>query len=217
MKESIFFYFLLSHLVGDYVLQNSFIARYKNSRIKVLILHISLIFLSMLIILLPSSLNLFNFSIITLLTFIHLLIDTLKFKNRNKKSFNSHTYYILDQVMHFSSLIFVSLFYKIGTIYFPIQYTKIAAIGLFNAYFISLLFYMIDGFSKPYKRDYLGYVFRFSLPFIKYYNDVWFLIISIFFVLASILIFLKNEEINAKSELGPLSLSIIITYLTIWR
>ncbi|MBM7559160.1 DUF3307 domain-containing protein [Marinitoga litoralis] len=217
MNEEVFYYFLLTHLIGDYVFQTSYIAKYKNSKVKVLMLHIFIIFLSMFLLLIPSSLSIYNLNLILLLTFIHLLIDTIKFKNRTKKAFNSHTYYILDQVMHFSSLILISLMYKPENMFISFEYTKLFAIGLLNAYFISLLFYMIDGFSKPYKRDYLGYVFRFSLPFIKYYSDILFLIFSFVFVFISIVIFYKKEEFNSKSELGPLSLSIIITYLTIWR
>ncbi|SHE51593.1 Protein of unknown function [Marinitoga hydrogenitolerans DSM 16785] len=217
MIENIFFTFLLSHLVGDYVFQTSYIAKYKNSKVPVLLLHIFIIFISMFILLLPSSLNLKNLSIILFLTLIHFSIDSLKFKNRAKKSFNSHTYYILDQVMHFSSLMLVSLFYNPQNLFISLQYTKIISIALFNAYFISLLFYMIDGFKKPYKRDYLGYIFRMALPFIKYYNNILFLIFSFIFIMFSILLMIKKEEINTRSELGPLSLSIIITYLTIWR
>ncbi|WP_368359312.1 DUF3307 domain-containing protein [Marinitoga lauensis] len=76
---------MLSHLIGDYVFQTSYIARYKNSKVGVLILHISIIFISMFLLFLPSILNLYNLFIIILLTFIHLSIDTLKFKNRAKK------------------------------------------------------------------------------------------------------------------------------------
>ncbi len=76
--------------------------------------------------------------------------------------------------MHFSSLILASMLYKPQNFFILPEYTKIITLGLFNAYFISLLFYMIDGFSKPYKRDYLGYLFRFSLPFIKYYSNILF-------------------------------------------
>ncbi|KAF2955045.1 DUF3307 domain-containing protein [Marinitoga sp. 38H-ov] len=216
MNENIFYYFLFAHLIGDYVFQTSYIAKYKNSKINVLVLHISIIFISMFLLLLPSSLRLINFLLIISLTLIHFLIDILKYKNRTNKSFNSHTYYILDQVMHFSSLILISLLYKPKNMLISFEYTKLFAIGLFNAYFISLLFYMIDGFSKPYKRDYLGYFFRFSLPFIKFYSDILFLIFSFLFVLISIFIFFKKEDFNSRSELGPLSLSIIITYLTIW-
>ncbi|KLO25164.1 MULTISPECIES: DUF3307 domain-containing protein [unclassified Marinitoga] len=217
MIENIFFYFLLSHLIGDYVFQTSYIARYKNSKVKVLILHIFIIFISMFILFLPSSLNLYNFIILLFLTGIHLSIDTLKFKNRAKKAFNSHTYYILDQVMHFSSLILVSIMYNQNEFLLKPEFTKILSIGLFNAYFISLLFYMIDNSSMPYKRDYLGYIFRITLPFIKYYSNILFLILSFLFVMFSILILFKKNEITTRSELGPLSLSIIITYLTIWR
>ncbi|GAB6189852.1 hypothetical protein JCM30566_15940 [Marinitoga arctica] len=217
MLKNIFFYFLLSHLIGDYVFQTSFIAKYKNSKVSVLILHISIIFISMFLLFLPSDLSLYNLFIILLLTLLHLLIDTLKFKNRAKKAFNSHTYYILDQVMHFSSLILASILYKTQYFFISPEYVKVFVIALFNAYFISLLFYMIDGFLKPYKRDYLGYLFRFSLPFIKYYSNILFLIFSFLFILFSILIMIKKEEINVKSELGPLAFSIIITYLTIWR
>lgn len=217
MIENIFFYFLLSHLIGDYVFQTSYIAQYKNSKVSILILHVSIIFISMFLLFLPSALNPYNLFIIILLTFIHLSIDTLKFKNRTKKAFNSHTYYVLDQVMHFSSLILASILYKPQNFFISPEYSKLIALGLFNAYFISLLLYMIDGFSKPYKRDYLGYLFRFSLPFIKYYNNILFLIFSFLFILSSILIIIKKEDIHTKSELGPLAYSIIITYLTIWR
>ncbi|AEX84525.1 hypothetical protein XO10_00335 [Marinitoga sp. 1135] len=217
MNKEIFFYFLLTHLVGDYVFQNGYIAKYKNSKLKVLILHVCIIFLSMIILMYPSSLKINNLIVIITLTIIHFAIDTIKFKNRTKKVFNTHTYYIIDQVMHFSSLLMASFFYETDHFLISQQYVKLIAVGLFNAYFVSLLFYMIDGFSKPYTRDYLGYFFRFSLPFIKYYGDMYFLIASIIFITFSIVIFLRNNTENIKSESGPLALSIIITYLSIWR
>ncbi|MGM0641921.1 MAG: DUF3307 domain-containing protein [Thermotogota bacterium] len=216
MIEKIFFYFFLSHLIGDYVFQTSYIARYKVSKIPILFLHSFIIFLSMLVVLLPSSLDLYNLFLLVILTIIHLFIDTLKFKNRKKEMFNTDTYYVIDQVMHLSSLMIVSLFYNNTDFFIDFNYAKLIAIGLFNAYFIGLFFYVFSKPTKPYKRDYLGYIFRFSLPFIKFYSNSMFLIISIVFIIFSL--FLVNKEKKmVRSELGPLALSIIVTYLSIWR
>ncbi len=216
MIEKIFFYFFLSHLVGDYVFQTSYIAKYKVSKIPVLFLHVFIIFISMFLILLPSSLEPFNILLLILLTIIHLFIDTLKFKNRKKEIFNTHNYYVIDQVMHLSSLMFISLFYNNTEFLINFDYAKLIAMGLFNAYFIGLFFYVFSKPKKPYKRDYLGYIFRFSLPFIKFYSNSIFLITSIVFIIISLTLVNKEKE-NLKSELGPLALSIIITYLSIWR
>jgi len=216
MAEKIFFYFLLSHLIGDYVFQTGYIARYKVSKLSVLFLHSLIIFFSMFVVFLPSSLEIYNLFILMLLTVIHLFIDILKFKNRTKELFNSHTYYILDQVMHFSSLMFASFLYTQTDFFIEFEFAKIIAIGLFNAYFISLFFYIYNGSKSAYKRDYIGYILRFSLPLIKYYSNILFFVFSLIFILFSL--YIQNKKIkNIKSELGPLTLSIIITYLSVWR
>ncbi|SDC75233.1 DUF3307 domain-containing protein [Geotoga petraea] len=216
MINNIFFLFLLSHLIGDYVFQTSYIAKYKVSKLSVLLLHIFIIFISMFLLFLPSSLNLYNLLLLVILTFVHLLIDILKYKNRDKKMFNTSEYYVLDQFMHFSSLMIVSLIYNQTEFFINFDLAKVISLGLFNAYFIGLLFYMFKGSKKAYKRDYLGYLLRFSLPIIKYYSNTFFLIFSLIFVLTTIYLAKKNEE-SIKIELGPLAMSVIITYLSIWR
>jgi hypothetical protein len=110
----------------------------------------------------------------------------------------------------------ISFVYGNVEIFINFDLAKVISLGLFNAYFIGLLFYMFKGSKKAYKRDYLGYLFRFSLPIIKYYSNTFFLIFSLIFVLTTIYLAKKNEE-SIKIELGPLAMSVIITYLSIWR
>ena len=216
MVNNLFFLFLLSHLIGDYVFQNGYIAKYKVSKLSVLLLHVFIIFIVMFLLFLPSSMNLYNLLLLVILTFIHLLIDTLKYKNRDKKLFNTSEYYVLDQFMHFSSLMLMALLYGNSDIFINFDLAKIVSIGLFNAYFIGLLFYIFKGPKKAYKRDYIGYIFRFSLPLIKYYSNILFFVFSLVFVLITVYLSNKDDE-TTSSELGPLTMRIIITYLSIWR
>jgi hypothetical protein len=216
MVNNLFFVFLLSHLIGDYVFQNGYIAKYKVSKISVLLLHVFIIFLVMFLLFIPSSLNLYNLLLLIILTFIHLLIDTLKYKNRDKELFNTCEYYVLDQFLHISSLMLISFVYGNVEIFINFDFAKVFSIGLFNAYFLSFLFYMFKEQNNIYKRDYLGYLFRFSLPVIKYYSDFLFFIFSMIFVLMTFYLLRKDSE-TVKSELGPLTMSVIITYLSIWR
>ncbi|MFN6991946.1 MAG: DUF3307 domain-containing protein, partial [Fervidobacterium sp.] len=110
--KQFFPYFFLGHLIGDYVLQNSYIAAKKGKDLKVLIFHIFLVFISQLLVIVGKGFTMEHFiSVflsIMLLSFIHFLIDMLKFLC--KKSFcRTWYYYLFDQLLHVLSLTVVIL------------------------------------------------------------------------------------------------------------
>ncbi|BBE31383.1 hypothetical protein OSSY52_15240 [Tepiditoga spiralis] len=200
-----FFYFLLSHFIGDYFLQTNFIARYKNSKISVLLLHVSLIYLSMLIIIFPK--NITNHILILSLTGIHLLIDTFKFKYKNKKFFKGSHYYLFDQILHLTSLMIISYFFKPQSFFFPQKYALIISLGLFNAYFIGILSSFIFNDITKYTKDKLGYILRFSIPFM----------LNPFLILSSVpvysYIYYKHYKKSTNKSLEEVLFSLYWSYL----
>lgn len=107
----IFPYLFLGHLFGDYVLQTGYIAAKKSKDIKVLGIHIGLLFLSQLVFVFGEGFGIKHFLAIAMLSGIHFLIDLIKF--HCKTAFcNSWKYYLIDQLFHLLSLLSVAPFFR---------------------------------------------------------------------------------------------------------
>lgn len=188
------FQLFLGHLIGDYVLQTNFIAKYKNQKISVLMIHILIIFLSTSLIILPKTLK--SFLALILLSVIHFFIDIIKFKMNKNHFFQTTFYYILDQLMHFSSLIIISYFIENNGFLLDNRISLILSLAVFNSFFIGILSSFVYGSIKTYKRDITGYILRGCIPLISFPGPVY-LIISLP-VFSVINYFFNKKEQNEK-------------------
>ncbi len=183
-------YLIFGHLIGDYVLQNSYIARYKNSRRFVLLVHVLLVMLSHEIVLIGSVFKFqYLVGIFTLGT-IHLIIDTVKFRFKQSKFFGGWLYYVLDQFLHLISMIIVLPFFNGVKPFISITIASVSTLAIFNAYFVGILAHFMYG-NGIYKRDYFGYLLRSLFPVFYVFNFKFFLIYSIIYL---VYILAKRKE-----------------------
>lgn len=117
-----FYYLLLAHLLADYPLQPTWMVTQKNRR-GVVILHASIhLLLGLIIIWLFSSASVKTiWPYLLFLAVVHLLIDLSKIKLSRIRPDWVKVPYLLDQLMHILSIIFISLFIqtRYGFIAFP--------------------------------------------------------------------------------------------------
>ncbi len=206
---TVFFYFFLSHMLGDYVFQTSFIARNKNKNIYVLILHILIIYACMYIVILPKGLT--NNCLLILLSVMHFFIDIVKFKFGKNDFFKGADYYLFDQFIHLLTLLIVSYFFVGQEMYLSYDLVLKSSVGLFNAFTIGILSGYIFNDMTKYKKDYFGYLIRFSIPFLP---NLWFLLLSVPVYVYFILRFMDTQKSKQNHEkLFSLSLSYIITII----
>ncbi len=187
----IFPYLFLGHLFGDYVLQTGYIAAKKSKDIKVLGIHIGLLFLSQLVFVFGEGFGIKHFLAIAMLSGIHFLIDLIKF--HCKTAFcNSWKYYLIDQLFHLLSLLSVAPFFDKVVPFLPRTVVTVGAIMIFNAYLIGILSHLIAR-NGTYKRDYIGYFMRMVAP-ITYFISVWSFLI--YALLCGFLIYKKRSMFN---------------------
>ncbi|ABR30203.1 hypothetical protein SU69_01735 [Thermosipho melanesiensis] len=158
-----FIHLFLGHLFGDYVFQTKWIATKKQKEIKVLLVHILIIFLSQVFFYLGRGFNLKILFCLLILSTVHFFIDLIKFINNEKTFFKSHTYYLIDQLLHFISLFIVTTFIPPNSFFFPKKLSVILISAVFNAYFLGIYSFFLKN-NKIYQRDLLGYIIRGSFP-----------------------------------------------------
>ncbi len=174
-------YLIFGHLIGDYVLQNSYIASYKNSRRFVLLIHILLVILSHEIVLIGNVFKIqYLVGIFTVGT-LHLLIDTLKFRFKQTKFFGTWIYYVLDQLFHLLSMLIVLPFFNGINPFIDIKVASVGTLAIFNAYFVGILVHFMYG-NGIYKRDYFGYLLRATFPILYIFSVKFFLFYSLFYL-----------------------------------
>jgi hypothetical protein len=115
MKVSIFLYFIILHILGDYYLQNEKLATDKKEEYKIIVIHALIYFIQAVL----ASIFLWNINVIYYIgffSFMHFLIDSLKyaitpillnaFKEKNKIDLNTieARLYVVDQLLHISSI-----------------------------------------------------------------------------------------------------------------
>ncbi|MCX7653658.1 MAG: DUF3307 domain-containing protein [Fervidobacterium sp.] len=166
-------YFFFGHLVGDYVLQNSYIAAKKGKDIRVLLLHTVLVFTAQLLVIVGKGFGLQEFIVVLLMSLLHFGIDYLKFLCKTEFC-KTWYYYVFDQLLHLTTLFLATQFVNVQ----PFLSRTIAVIfstSIFNGYFLSILVHFIFS-NGVYKRDYMGYILRMLAPFIYILNIYFFVI-----------------------------------------
>ncbi|WP_448375233.1 DUF3307 domain-containing protein [Fervidobacterium sp.] len=202
---NIFPYLFLGHLFGDYVLQTNYIAAKKSKNMKVLFLHIFLVFLSQLFFLIGKNFGVFSIFIIFALSFVHLSIDLLKFYCK-KRFCMTWYYYLIDQSMHITSLLLTGLFLKPLQPIFPRTLVVILSVMIFNGYFVSILSHLITSNGK-YTRDYIGYGLRMIAP-VLYYFSRYSLIVYAFFCI--FVLFKQPTKFNVLNYIFTIISTIIL-------
>ena len=212
---NIFFSLYLAHLIGDYVLQTSYIAKNKNSSIKVLSFHVFIIYISLVSIIIPD--NLTNHLLLIFLAIIHFFIDYLKFKNKDILFFNSSVYYLLDQLSHLSTIVLVSYFFVPQRIIISEKWTVILSLAIFNSFFIGILVSFLFKTIKTYKRDFIGYIIRFSIPLL--YNPIIIVFSIPVYSLIIYIVYKKKGMENFYEKLFALYFSYLFSILILmaWR
>jgi hypothetical protein len=152
-----------------------------------------------------NNFGLVQFGLVLLLSVIHLSIDLLKFYCKKRFCITWY-YYIIDQAMHISSLIFIGLF--IGSLQpiLPRTLSVILSVMIFNGYFVGILSHLITSNSR-YTRDYIGYALRMAAP-ILYYKAPY-----LMFVYAAMLIavlFKKKTAFNILNYIFTVFSTIIL-------
>lgn len=197
----LFPYFFLGHLIGDYVLQNSYIAARKGKDLKVLIFHIFLVFMSQLLVIVGKGFTMEHFISVFLsivfLSLIHFFIDMLKYLC--KKSFcRTWYYYLFDQLLHVLSLIVIILLMtNLGEyqLLIPRTLAVLLSVSVFNGYFLGILTHFIIS-SGAYKRDYIGYALRMISPFFYIINIYAYMIYALFCLAVLIYRYSKSNLLN---------------------
>jgi hypothetical protein len=185
----IFPYFFLGHLFGDYVIQTNYIAAYKGKSLKVLTLHILLVFCSQTIFLLGKGFALKELLVVIALSLTHFSIDLVKFLC--KKTFcKKWYYYLFDQFLHIITLVIASTYFSNVQPFLNRTLAVVLAVSIFNGYFLSILVHFLIS-NGIYKRDYLGYFLRMSAP-VFYIANIYLFIIYVLFCL--LLIVQKSKE-----------------------
>ncbi|MGB4262956.1 MAG: DUF3307 domain-containing protein [Fervidobacterium sp.] len=200
----IFPYFFLGHLVGDYILQNSYIAARKSKDLKVLLLHVFLIFASQLVFSLGKGFGLVQLLFVVLLSVLHFLIDFGKYKCKNGFC-STWWYYLIDQCLHLLSFLFVMVPFSDVDFFLNRNLVVVLCVMIFNAYFISFLVHFITS-NGVYKRDYLGYLFRMVAPVLYYFSPI-------VFIVYEVLIFLPVWKAIKHSKSKSITLSVTLNYV----
>src|SRR6056297_760808 len=161
----------LGHLLGDFVLQNSKIARGKSEHFSWLFLHSMIIWICSACLIIPAW-TLHNLLIISGLAGIHFGIDMIKLCFQKKSFSKTFGYFILDQVLHVLSILFISPFLSVAPSYLPQSVAFLAITALMNTYFLDIFLYVFRSKRKPmvYSRDWMGYAFRGPSFFIWVWN-----------------------------------------------
>ncbi len=176
--KHLFPYLFLGHLVGDYVLQNSYIAMKKNKDIRVLLLHTAIVFLSQLFFISGKDLTLKSFGAILMLSVVHFFIDTGKFLCK-KRFCQTWYYYLIDQSFHVVTLLITAIYLgKTAQPFFNRFFVVLLSVALFNGYFLSILVHFITS-KGIYKRDYMGYLMRMVAPIFYILNIYAFVIYAL--------------------------------------
>jgi len=200
----IFPYFFVGHLVGDYVLQNGYIAARKSKDLRVLLLHISLVFISQLAFLIGWGFGVIQFFCVLLLAVFHFLIDFGKYKC--KRSFcNTWWYYLLDQCFHILSFFVVMVPFSSINFFLNHDLVAVLSVMVFNGYFVSIFVHFITS-DGIYKRDYLGYLFRMVSPVLYYVST------TVFFVYAIVMLFFVWRVVKHSKSKSIIS-SVVINYI----
>lgn len=174
-----FAYFLVGHLIGDFFLQNNYIAKYKNTNRLVLIVHVCLVFISTAILFYPFLNHRSVFIALLINAVVHLFADYLKVeaeKEANaKKESQPLLYFWTDQIGH---IVFFTLLVRmmpsglspglLQNVWWLEYYLKAdllfyVAGFLFFSYMadIIMLIQRIDsGDFSPYNRDYYNMMRR---------------------------------------------------------
>lgn len=189
-----FIHLFLGHLVGDYVLQNKFIASYKQKKLKVLLMHIILIFFSQVSFFSGKDFNINSIYIISFVTLVHFFIDFFKYKNNNKQFFKSPKYYLIDQLMHIFTLFLASIFSTQTFFYIPDKLAVILISAIFNAYFLGIYTFILKNNVSEYKRDIVGYIVRGLCPVFYIFGPI---VYSVYTLLTGFfsLYFLKSYQV----------------------
>ena len=102
-----FNYLLLGHLLGDFILQTSRIARNKTVNSKWNLLHAVIVTISMLFFAVPFGLK--TISLVIMSGTAHYFIDSWKSKVLNKSPLHAIIYFIGDQIIHISIIYLISI------------------------------------------------------------------------------------------------------------
>lgn len=186
-------YFFLGHLIGDYVLQNGYIAAKKGKDLRVLGLHIFLVHVSQLFVLFGKHFGFREFIVVSSLGVVHFGIDYLKFLCKDKFC-RTWYYYIIDQMMHMATLLLSTQFVNVQP-FLNRTFVVVLSISIFNGYFLSILVHFIVS-NGIYKRDYVGYLFRMLAPLFYFFNVYSFIIYALSCLILITLRFSKSNLLN---------------------
>lgn len=112
MAKNLLILFFIGHLLGDFYFQSNHLAKNKNESFLSLLNHGLIYSLSIAVVLIPV----FGFSFIKwtfIVSLIHLIIDGAGFylhQQDKLESANQNKLYLLDQFVHFASILILSLF-----------------------------------------------------------------------------------------------------------
>lgn len=124
MIKIVLYLFLIGHVLGDFYLQSSTLAKDKNKIFKGLVKHSSIYFVCLVIALTPV-INLIIFKYILIASLMHFFVDFYKGYLHNKlfKTSKKEVEYVVDQIIHI-----LVIFFIIGIVAIsqqPIQYIGI--------------------------------------------------------------------------------------------
>ena len=210
-----FWLLLMGHFVGDFILQTSTIARYKNDQIKTLLLHCLLIFgAELMAIMFMWTVE--SVLLVLLLTSTHFCVDYIKSKLKQISFTKSGTYFLIDQFLHILFIYWIALIMPQGKTLIPVEIAIAIVAVILNSYFSDILFYLFSTQSgtRPYQRNYLDYFLRGLSIFPFLIHFIWGLG---YFVIAFLILLRYKQHKKVVLHKFIFTLLINILFLIIWR
>ncbi len=154
-----FLLLLLGHMLGDYVFQTSQIAQNKSKKLKYLAIHTFVLWGCGFLAIAPCwTMNTFFWTL--LLAMIHGGIDLIKYQFRTRPFTTSVRYFILDQVMHVSSIWVIAQFISLERPFLPPSIAFVMIVVIVHSYLVDIITYLIHDArnGRIYSRDLLNYL-----------------------------------------------------------
>jgi len=211
----VFWLLLMGHLLGDFVLQTSRIARFKNFKVKALLLHCLIIFGAELMAILFMW-TVYSLFLVFLLTCSHFFVDYIKLKLKHVSFTKGGYYFLIDQSLHIFFIFWIALFIPQEKTLIPAGIAIALVVVVLNSYLSDILFYLFSPRSREqlYRRNYPDYILR-GISFFPFLIHLLWGIGYLFIAFFALLRYEQNKKMVLQKCLFTLLVNML--FLFIWR
>jgi len=193
-----FYYFLIGHLTGDFLLQSNKIVEWKKKYFAGILLHSLIVFLSTLVIFIPYLNHILIWQCLFINFVFHIIIDYFKITYEKKNpQINPFLSFLTDQIAHIVIILF--LFFLIPKNLNPYFFTEKWWFEIYQN--THLLFYLSGFLFFSYTFDIMFFIYQLSKNKTNFYSRSYYsMIIRIFlFAILFLLFLMKNYLFIANS------------------